>query len=108
MSKWNNKNTDRLVEVLLMLDDKITAKNFLRDLLTWQEIIEFGNRWQTARMLHLKKPYTEIIKTTGLSSTTIARISKWLNNGSNGYKSILNQIHQHNPPLPGKDCVDIK
>ena len=74
---WNNNKTDGLIEAFLSLENKGEAKKFLRDLLTSDEIAEFGNRWLAAQMLHAGNSYTEIAAKTGLSSTTIARISKW-------------------------------
>lgn len=68
---------------------------FFRDLLTENEIHEFSNRWKAARMLHHGETYKAIQKETGLSSTTVARISKWLESGMDGYKRMLNQIEHH-------------
>ena len=96
---WDNKKTDSLVKAVLALKNSNEAKRFLRDLLTPEEIDELGNRWQAAQMLSGKIPYTTIRGKTGLSSTTIARISKWLNNGKGGYRLIINRLnnsHHHN------------
>ena len=95
MERWLNKKTDKLLDALLLLNGKNEARRFLRDLLTEQEILEFGNRWQAARMLAKKVPYVKIVKETGLSSTTVARISKWLNKGMGGYKIIINKMNHH-------------
>ncbi len=67
----------------------------MRDLLTEQEIIEFGKRWQAAQMLAKKVPYSKIVGKTGLSSTTVARVSKWLNKGMDGYKLMLKRLNSH-------------
>lgn len=102
MENWNNKQTKELLQVILNLKNLTEAERFFRDLLTKQEIIEFGKRWQVARLLSEKVSYSEIEKITGLSSTTIARISKWLNKGMGGYKlAIANQSH-HSPSLNKK------
>lgn len=91
MARWDNKDTDHLITTISSIKSKREIKNFLRDLLTEGEIIEFGKRWRAARMLNDKIPYVQIVKETGLSSTTIARISKWLTKGAGGYKSVLKQ-----------------
>ncbi|MFA6296364.1 MAG: YerC/YecD family TrpR-related protein [Patescibacteria group bacterium] len=96
MLKWQNKKTSQLIRTLLMLKNEKEAKCFLRDLLTEAEIIEFGNRWQAVQMLDRKISYTKIVKQTGLSSRTIARISKWLNNGMNGYRLVLDRLNKKN------------
>ena len=90
--KWDNRKTEDLMKVILALKNGKEAKDFLRDLLTEKEILELGNRWKAARMLNDKIPYTEIIKETGLSSTTIARISKWLKKSKGGYNLMLKRI----------------
>jgi TrpR-related protein YerC/YecD len=102
MKRWDNKKTEDLMKAILALKTVDEAKRFFRDLLTEQEIIEFGKRWQAAKMLSKKIPYSEVAKETKLSSTTIARVSKWLNRGMGGYKLILKRLHYHSPSIPGK------
>lgn len=92
MIRWNNPKTSDLIEALLALKSEDEAKRFLRDLMTETEIVEFGNRWKAAQMLNKNIPYTTIVKQTGLSSTTVARVSQWLRNGMGGYKLILSRI----------------
>ena len=90
-----NKNTENLYEAILSLENKSEAKKFFRDLLTKQEILEFSKRWQVAQMLSNKVSYSVIEKKTGLSSTTVARISKWLKSGKGGYKLVLKKLNSH-------------
>lgn len=97
-----NKKIINLFDAILALDNQKEAKLFLRDLLTESEITEFSNRWQAAQMLDKNIPYTQIVQKTGLSSTTVARISKWLNNGMSGYKLMLNKLNHHSRPSYGK------
>lgn len=92
-----------LFTAILSLNNREEAECFFRDLLTEEEIKEFGARWKVAQMLFNKIPYSEIEKETGMSSTTIARISKWLNNGLGGYKLILNRLHHHSSPRLRED-----
>jgi len=91
-SKREDKKIEDLINAITLLSNKKEAKKFLRDLLTESELVEFSNRWKAARMLSQKIPYTEIIKETGLSSTTVARVSDWLNGGMGGYKLMLKRI----------------
>ncbi|MDP3093744.1 MAG: YerC/YecD family TrpR-related protein [bacterium] len=92
---WDNPKTKDLFEAILRLKSVAEAKRFFRDLLTEQEIIEFGKRWQAAQMLAKKASYSEIVEKTGLSSTTVARVSKWLNKGTGGYKLMLKRLNSH-------------
>jgi len=97
MEKWNNQKTTALIKALLALNKDSEARNFLRDLLTERELVEFGNRWKAAQMLNQKLSYPEIQKATGLSTRTIARISDWLQNGKGGYQSMLKKLnHRQN------------
>lgn len=91
-AKWINPETDKLFKAILTLEDFDEARKFFRDLLTEQEILEFANRWRVAKMLSVGVPYSEIEKKTGMSSTTIARISKWLNSGMGGYKLMIKRL----------------
>lgn len=95
ISKKDDKKIGELFRAILILKTRNEARRFFRDLLTEKELIEFGNRWKTARMLSKNIPYIEIKRETGLSSTTVARVSKWLNSGKNGYKLILNRLNHH-------------
>ena len=110
ISKLNKIKRAELMKAILLLRNPSEAARFFRDLLTEKELIEFGNRWKAARMLSEKIIYTKIEKETGLSSTTVARVSNWLNKGKGGYKLVLKRInsHKHNSlSLKGKGCVDI-
>lgn len=86
------KTKVNLYQALLELKTEDECRKFLRDLLTEDEIKEFTKRWQVANMLSDNIPYEIISDKTGLSSTTIARVSKWLNNGMGGYKLILKRL----------------
>jgi len=102
ISKKDDKKINELMGAILILKTRSETRRFFRDLLTEKELIEFGKRWKAARMLSRNILYTEIEKETGLSSTTVARVSKWLNNGKNGYKLVLNRLNHHNLSYIGK------
>ncbi len=93
--KWENPQTIDLLTTILRLRNLGEAKRFFRDLLTEEELIEFGKRWQAAQMLDQQVSYSIIEKTTGLSSTTVARVAKWLSRGMDGYKLMLKRISHH-------------
>jgi TrpR-related protein YerC/YecD len=89
---WTNKKNKQLAEAFLALKTIDEVEYFLRDLMTEGEIKEFANRLEAARMLSRDAQYASIIEQTGLSSTTIARISKWLKSSLGGYRLILNRL----------------
>jgi len=92
---WEKKENTQLIEAFLNLENTNEAKRFLRDLMTKDEIIEFANRLEAARLLSRDMQYIGIIEKTGLSSTTIARISKWIKGSQGGYRLILNRLNHH-------------
>lgn len=94
---WNSKKNKKLVDTILSLRTADEARRFLRDLLTENEIKEFANRLRVAELLSKGVMYSAIEEETGLSSRTIARVSKWLKGKEMGYKIVLNKIHHHNP-----------
>ena len=93
---WKTKKNKQFIKAILTLETPDEARRFLRDLMTEKEIKEFAKRLQAAEMLTAKIAYSVIEQKTGLSSTTVARVSKWLNGKENGYKTIINKLHHHN------------
>lgn len=87
--------TDDLITALLALKNSDEARLFLVDLMTKKEVDEFSRRFQAAQMLSEKIPYTAIVKETGLSSTTVARVSRFLKEKNSGYKTIIDRLHHH-------------
>lgn len=90
---WNIPQNNQLIAALLALKNATEVKLFLRDLMTEAEVKEFANRLEAASLLSRKVQYSPIIERTGLSSTTIARIAKWLKGPLGGYRLILSRIN---------------
>lgn len=99
---WNTKTNKQFVDAILSLKNTDETKRFLRDLMTESEIQEFASRLEAARLLSDDTQYATIIERTGLSSTTIARIAKWLNGSLGGYKLIINRLNHTDPSKLGK------
>jgi TrpR-related protein YerC/YecD len=93
---WKSKGNQRLIQAILALKTEDKAERFLRDLMTEKEIGEFAKRLKAAEMLTKKIPYSVIESETGLSSTTVARVAKWLNGKGGGYRAIISKLHHHN------------
>lgn len=92
MGKWDSQRTDILCQAILLLKDANELKLFLRDLLTEAELIEFANRFYSARMLASGVHYNAIVEDTGLSSRTIARVQHWRKQGMGGYRLVLSRL----------------
>lgn len=78
-----------LQEAFLKLKTPKAVFNFLRDLLTEDEIVEFSLRFDIAKKLHSWEIYKDIERETWASSTTIARVAKFLKGEVGGYRSVL-------------------
>jgi TrpR-related protein YerC/YecD len=89
MRKVAKRDIESLYEAILSLEDLGEAKMFFRDLLTDREIEELAERWKAARLLAEGVPYTQIVERTGLSSTTVARVARWVKQGAGGYRLAL-------------------
>ncbi|MDD3793707.1 MAG: YerC/YecD family TrpR-related protein [Candidatus Gracilibacteria bacterium] len=83
---------DPVLTALSKMDSKERIFEFMLDLLTEKEILEFSRRFEVAKMLDDGISYARIEKKTGMSSTTIARISKALNSENMGYRNALNIV----------------
>ncbi len=98
-SIWDKPESQNFLKAILSLQNSSDAKTFLADILTPAEIKEFSSRLKAAQMLKDKQKYLDIQKATGLSTTTIARISNWFQNGAGGYATIISRLnHTHTKP----------
>ncbi len=96
MRKVGRKDIDSLYSAILSLKNLAEAKVFFRDLLTATEIEELAERWKAARLLAEGLPYAKIIEQTGLSSTTVARVARWVKAGTGGYQTVLKRTARRN------------
>jgi TrpR-related protein YerC/YecD len=105
---WEKKEIKQLVQAFLSLENEQEAQAFLRDLMTGAEIEDLSKRLLAASLLSQGVSYPEIQKATGFSTTTIARVSKWLQTGSGGYSTILARLHHHTKNSRVREaCVDV-
>lgn len=84
--------TRQLYAVVAKIDKPQEIAEFLRDLLTFEEIDEAARRWQVARLLSKNVTFREISDKTQMSSATIARVNYWLHHGTGGYRRVLSQL----------------
>ena len=89
---WKTPKLKKLAKAFAYITNEKDMVNFLRDICTLEEITEIANRWEAVQMINKGKPYREIAKKTGMSTTTVTRIAHWLNNGEGGYKKVLEKI----------------
>jgi TrpR-related protein YerC/YecD len=88
---WKTKKLKLLAQALVKIKSEADMVNFLRDIGTLEELDTLSSRWQVVELLEQGKPYREIAKKTGVSTTTVTRIAHWLNHGEGGYQKALEQ-----------------
>ena len=77
---------------LLKLETETEAEIFLEDLCTIKELESMCQRLQAAKMLLDGKTYIEIVDATEISSATLSRVSRCVQNGSGGYTDLLASV----------------
>ena len=80
---------DDLFDAILALNSPDETRNFFYDLCTPAELEGLIDRWRVAQMLIQKTPYRKIAEETKISTATIVRVARFLNNGFDGYKTIM-------------------
>ena len=90
------KNTDAYLDLetaLTLLDTPKDVKNFLTDLCTPAELRALSERWHVAQILDGgEKSYRDIQAETGVSTTTIGRVARFLRDEPHGgYRAVLDK-----------------
>ena len=78
-----------LYEAILQLDKLEEVRSFFHDLCTPAELEWLVDRWRVAQMLVKNIPYRQIAAETNVSTATIVRVARFLNNGNDGYRTIM-------------------
>ncbi|MBN1258562.1 helix-turn-helix domain-containing protein [Candidatus Peregrinibacteria bacterium] len=84
-----NPGFSNLCKALAALKTEKQVTAFLRDVATLRELNEMSERLEAAQLIEQGLPYRAISKKTGASTTTVARVAWWLNNGEGGYNLVL-------------------
>lgn len=84
----------RLCADLLLLRAEDEVREFMLDLCTPAEFRALAERWHVAKLLNAgEMSYRDINARTGVSTTTIARVARFLNDEpNNGYRRVLDRI----------------
>ncbi len=87
---------DQLAQALATLRSPQQARAVLADLCTPAEVRTLAERWHVARLLDEGKlTYREIHEVTGVSTTTIVRVARFLRQEVNGgYRTLLDAIKE--------------
>ena len=83
-----------LATAIAAIDDPGEVRAFLGDLCTPAEIHALAERWYVARLLDQgTMTYREIHNATGVSTTTVVRVARFLRQEANGgYRRVLDRL----------------
>ncbi|MGB2000138.1 MAG: YerC/YecD family TrpR-related protein [Candidatus Puniceispirillaceae bacterium] len=81
-----------LYAAILQLDELGEVRSFFHDLCTPAELEGLVDRWRVAQMLVQNIPYRQIAAETNVSTATIVRVARFLNNGNDGYRTIMRRL----------------
>lgn len=94
MHKLDKERMSRLYRAILSLQTEEECAAFFEDACTVQETEAIAQRIEVACLLDKGKSYVDINKVTGASTATICRVSRCLNYGSGGYKTVLERMEE--------------
>lgn len=92
MKPLHNSDVDALFEAILSLQSIEECYAFFEDACTIKEILDISQRLKAARMLSEGACYADISRETGMSTATISRVSKCLDYGAGGYKTVIGRL----------------
>jgi TrpR-related protein YerC/YecD len=81
-----------LSEALLSLQSPQEVRKFLEDLCTPAEIEAMVDRWRVAQLLDQGYTYRDIREMTEVSVTTVGRVARYMEQGSGGYRTVLDRL----------------
>lgn len=83
-----------LYEAIGVIKTSEEAKAFFTDLCTPAELQALTDRWLVVHPLKKGKPYRKIYDETGVSVTTVTRVARFINHGSEGYNTIYDRLNR--------------
>ena len=87
--------SSELFEAMAYLENKDEFRRFMMDLCTPAELRALAGRWYIARVLERGgTSYRDLSAETGISTTTIGRVSRFLNEEPHqGYRLVLDRMN---------------
>lgn len=95
MLKKGKNDIEKLYKAILTLKTTDECAAFFDDICTIQELEALAQRLEVACNLCEGKSYVDINKSTGASTATICRVSKALNYGDGGYKTVIERLENN-------------
>ncbi|MCH5198265.1 MAG: hypothetical protein J1E34_05090 [Oscillospiraceae bacterium] len=89
MAEFYSESLDRLLKIILQLENIEEAYDFFSDVCTIKELQDMAQRLDAAFLLSCGENYQNISKQVGISTATISRVSRSLNYGRGGYRKAI-------------------
>ena len=96
---FHSESMDRLFESISNLNSKEECRAYLEDLCTIKELQDMAQRLDAAILLSQGYSYKKIMESVNISTATIGRVSKCLNYGTGGYRTVIENL------IEAEDCV---
>lgn len=94
MPNYRSESIDRLFKGILTLKNIEDCYTFFDDICTINELQDMAQRLDTAFLLSEGKSYQTISQQVGVSTATIGRVSRCLNYGKGGYKTVIDKLKE--------------
>ena len=95
MTRKSRENAQKFYEAILTLQTVEECEAFFEDICTYQEMDAIAQRMEVARLLWDDMRYNDVNKQTGASTATICRVSKAMNYGAGGYKTVIERMKEN-------------
>jgi TrpR-related protein YerC/YecD len=94
MRKKEASPDNELFQAVLALETVDECRRFFKDITTPAELRALSERWHVAKLLDRGElSYREIHDATGVSTTTITRVARFLGEeGNRGYRLVLDRV----------------
>ena len=90
--KQEREAEDKLFEAIKTLQGFNEYRSFFQDILTPSEFQAIKDRWTVAALLYEGYTYREVNAISGVIITTVARVARFLSDGSGGYQIALERL----------------
>lgn len=96
-SRDGHSKTFELHDALTALKNADEVEAFLADLCTPGELHAMAERWRAVQLVYDEVPYRKICEMTGVSTATVTRVARALNEGT-GYKTLIHRLRRKKTP----------
>ena len=93
--KLLSDDLNSLYKAILLLKNEEELGNFFEDLCTINELKDMSQRFEVAQLLNEGLKYSDVTEKTGASTATISRVNRSLENGADGYKTVLERYNKY-------------